>query len=577
MDGKPVSSMLQLDDMHYSASVVDDGDDVDDAVYHANEFNGFGDEDGVLKQECATENNQVYYSIPVENSDGQESYEVPVLRASIVHGEAAGGTSQLNDSSASAERAKQAAHELHHSAAVPAMSSSKKPMSSHHRKKRYAANETYAMPLEVSTGVNGKSTITHRKNTQRSNYNHLTLPSRETGAVPSIFPDSTYPSKDTDRRYRRQNCVIALIFVLSLTAVIVALSALALAANRNDCSCGQPEMSAEMGTSAAQSAASSVGALQDQMNEVKGNVDDLNNTMSSGLSQSALALLSLSANVSRLDAEFFDQVHVLQTFVNDLEQEIGQRMALLEGSNISTSQLFLDKFVEVEVQIVSQNATLMSQINRVEQNFSNQVSSVAQSVSTQINGVEQNFSTRMNRVEQNFSSQVSSVEQSVVSWSQSMTSFTSQIGSAAACDDGIEAISDTGFVQCAPERNEVSPGVVVYFSGTNAPGGYLLCDGTSYLESQYPSLYGAIGRRYGGSSASRTFQLPDLVSGNRYLRAAGGSLAVGTEQDDATAANGMTVDLVVCQRVVGMMMRNAIHVCMRCVSCLDRWNVTSSS
>lgn len=92
--------------------------------------------------------------------------------------------------------------------------------------------------------------------------------------------------------------------------------------------------------------------------------------------------------------------------------------------------------------------------------------------------------------------------------------------------------------------------------------------GTSYQESQYPSLFSAIGRRYGGSSASRTFRIPDLVSGNRYLRAAGGSLGVGTEQDDATAANGMTVDLVVCQRIGGVLMRNAAYVCMRCVLCL---------
>lgn len=270
------------------------------------------------------------------------------------------------------------------------------------------------MPLEDSTGVNSnvESTSVHRKNTQRTTYNRLTLPSSETGAVPFISSDSTYVTKGTDRRYRRQNCVIAGIFVLSLTAMIVALIALALVANQKECSCGQSERSAGIYTGAAQSAASSTRALQDQVNEVKRNVVDLNAIVSAGLSQNALDLLSVLANISRLDTEFFAQVDVVQTFVNDLEQDLGERMALLEGSNISTSQLFLDKFVDVEVQIVSQNATLMSQINRVEQNVSNQII----------------------RVEQNFSGQINRVEQSVSSWSQSMTAFTSQIGSAAACD-----------------------------------------------------------------------------------------------------------------------------------------------
>lgn len=107
--------MLRLDDLHYSASIVDeDGDNSDVYRSNPNEFNGFGDEHGEPTvdekiPECEQEYQQVYYSIPLENSEEQESYEVPVLRSSIVYGEAGGDTNHLYDSSATADRVKQAA------------------------------------------------------------------------------------------------------------------------------------------------------------------------------------------------------------------------------------------------------------------------------------------------------------------------------------------------------------------------------------------------------------------------------------------------------------------------------------
>ena len=54
----------------------------------------------------------------------------------------------------------------------------------------------------------------------------------------------------------------------------------------------------------------------------------------------------------------------------------------------------------------------------------------------------------------------------------------------------------------------VPTGTVVSFAGHNAPTGWLLCDGTQYSSSSYPTLYAIIGTTYGGASGS--FRVPDL-------------------------------------------------------------------
>lgn len=54
----------------------------------------------------------------------------------------------------------------------------------------------------------------------------------------------------------------------------------------------------------------------------------------------------------------------------------------------------------------------------------------------------------------------------------------------------------------------VPTGTVVSFAGHNAPTGWLLCDGTQYSSSSYPTLYAIIGTTYGGGNGS--FKVPDL-------------------------------------------------------------------
>lgn len=60
-------------------------------------------------------------------------------------------------------------------------------------------------------------------------------------------------------------------------------------------------------------------------------------------------------------------------------------------------------------------------------------------------------------------------------------------------------------------RELVPVGTIVCWAGTSdVPDGYLLCDGTSYLKSQYTALSGVIGIIYGGTETSPNFNVPNL-------------------------------------------------------------------
>jgi hypothetical protein len=66
--------------------------------------------------------------------------------------------------------------------------------------------------------------------------------------------------------------------------------------------------------------------------------------------------------------------------------------------------------------------------------------------------------------------------------------------------------------------------------------GTLQCNGASCLKTDFPDLYANIGTTY-GSVDSTHFTLPLMTDTNRYLRAAGGSLAVGTYQANQNLAH----------------------------------------
>jgi microcystin-dependent protein len=57
--------------------------------------------------------------------------------------------------------------------------------------------------------------------------------------------------------------------------------------------------------------------------------------------------------------------------------------------------------------------------------------------------------------------------------------------------------------------NPIPVGKIDGFGGGSAPDGWLLCDGSSYLETDYPELFSVIGTVWGGGSGS--FNVPDLI------------------------------------------------------------------
>jgi hypothetical protein len=67
-------------------------------------------------------------------------------------------------------------------------------------------------------------------------------------------------------------------------------------------------------------------------------------------------------------------------------------------------------------------------------------------------------------------------------------------------------------------------------SGKAAVGaGELACDGASYLRADYPDLFGKISTTWGAADGTH-FNVPNFITSNRFMRAAGGALAVGTYQ-----------------------------------------------
>jgi microcystin-dependent protein len=57
--------------------------------------------------------------------------------------------------------------------------------------------------------------------------------------------------------------------------------------------------------------------------------------------------------------------------------------------------------------------------------------------------------------------------------------------------------------------NSTPSGTVNMFAGASAPTGWLLCDGTSYLQATYPVLFAIIGTTYGSADGTH-FNVPDM-------------------------------------------------------------------
>ena len=94
--------------------------------------------------------------------------------------------------------------------------------------------------------------------------------------------------------------------------------------------------------------------------------------------------------------------------------------------------------------------------------------------------------------------------------------------------------------QQSPRGEITPPGIVRAFGMSTCPSGWVAADGIAKSSTIYSKLDSAFGTTWGARSGGN-FQIPNLAGSNRFLRAAGGSLTVGTEQTDATKKNGLAV------------------------------------
>lgn len=101
-----------------------------------------------------------------------------------------------------------------------------------------------------------------------------------------------------------------------------------------------------------------------------------------------------------------------------------------------------------------------------------------------------------------------------------------------------DVVCDGNDILYREDENEV--GNFVLHGGTTAPPGTLACSGGTFVRADHPNLYDKIGTTWGAGNGVTTAGLPNLTDTNRFLRAAGGSLAVGTYQASLVGAHTHT-------------------------------------
>jgi microcystin-dependent protein len=68
----------------------------------------------------------------------------------------------------------------------------------------------------------------------------------------------------------------------------------------------------------------------------------------------------------------------------------------------------------------------------------------------------------------------------------------------------------TNFIMVSTPSNVNPVGTINIFSGSSAPGGWLICDGSEISRTTYADLFSVIGTAYGVGNGSSTFNIPNL-------------------------------------------------------------------
>ena len=93
----------------------------------------------------------------------------------------------------------------------------------------------------------------------------------------------------------------------------------------------------------------------------------------------------------------------------------------------------------------------------------------------------------------------------------------------------------------------LNTGLIIPWTDTSVPSGFLECDGTAVSRSTYAALFAVIGTTYGSGNGSTTFTLPNLKddvvvgkSPNKALASTGGAETVSTSGSANSASAGNT-------------------------------------
>tara|TARA_R100000329_G_scaffold143221_1_gene127125 strand:- start:645 stop:1196 length:552 start_codon:yes stop_codon:yes gene_type:complete len=80
----------------------------------------------------------------------------------------------------------------------------------------------------------------------------------------------------------------------------------------------------------------------------------------------------------------------------------------------------------------------------------------------------------------------------------------------------------------------VNTGLIVPWSSTSVPSGFLECNGAAVSRTTYSALFAIIGTTYGTGDGSTTFNVPDLAE--RCCQAKGPATNLGTKSGSATVS-----------------------------------------
>ena len=92
--------------------------------------------------------------------------------------------------------------------------------------------------------------------------------------------------------------------------------------------------------------------------------------------------------------------------------------------------------------------------------------------------------------------------------------------------------SNASFLVAIPT---MSPGIVLSFTGTTAPDGFFLCDGSAITRTTYPKLFNIIGITHGQGDGSTTFNIPDYEG--KFLRGVDNAASRDPDAASRTAMN----------------------------------------